>query len=122
MTDRPSLTHAHTLALALARELDRDPVMVELDVLRARVVELEKLISSPETEDFTRGVAIEVAHQADRWGPRHDVDKSPGDWFWLIGYLAQKAMVAQLAGDAEKAKHHCITSAAALSIWHRLIA
>lgn len=87
----------------------------------ARIRELEALISSPETEDFTRGVSLEVAHQADRWGPRHDADKSPADWFWLIGYLAQKAMTAQLAGDVEKARHHCITSAAALSLWHRQI-
>lgn len=90
--------------------------------LEARIGELEALISSPETADFTRGVSIEVAHQAERWGAMHDANKSPGDWFWLIGYLSQKAMVAHMAGDVEKARHHCITTAAALSKWHRLIA
>jgi hypothetical protein len=89
--------------------------------LEARIRDLEALINSPETGDFTRGVSIEVAHQADRWGAMHDANKSPGDWFWLIGYLAQKAMNAAIAGDVEKAKHHCITTAAALSKWHGLI-
>jgi hypothetical protein len=92
------------------------------DELAARVAELEAMINSPETADFARGVAIEVAHQAERWGPERDATKAPGDWFWLIGYLAQKAMISHLSGDVEKARHHCITTAAALAQWHRRIA
>ena len=64
------------------------------------------------------GVPIEAAHQRERWGVEHDGGKTPFDWFWLIGYLAQKAASAAVAGDDEKAKHHTISTAAALANWH----
>ena len=65
---------------------------------------------------------IEAAHQRQRWGSEHDGGKQPLDWFWLIGYLAQKAATAQMGGDLEKAKHHTISTAAALANWHAAIA
>ena len=40
------------------------------------------------------------------------------DWFWLVGYLAQKAAFADIGGDREKALHHTISTAAALANWH----
>lgn len=76
------------------------------------------VINSPETADFMAGVPIEAAHQRERWGADHDEGKSPYDWFWLIGYLSQKAASAAVAGDAEKAMHHTISTAAALANWH----
>ncbi|WP_447727261.1 hypothetical protein [Sphingomonas koreensis] len=79
---------------------------------------LSQLINTPETEDFTSAVKLEAAHQRDRWGTDHDAGKSPFDWFWLIGYLAQKAAASAVAGDGEKAKHHTISTAAALANWH----
>jgi hypothetical protein len=89
-----------------------------MDALRQRNAELERLINTPETADFLKGVQIEAGHQRERWGSGHDDGKSPLDWFWLIGYLAQKAASAAVAGDVEKAKHHTIWTAAALANWH----
>lgn len=83
-----------------------------IDALRAEI------INTPETADFMAGVPLEAAHQRERWGADHDAGKSPFDWFWLIGYLAQKAADAALRGDDEKAMHHTISTAAALANWH----
>lgn len=92
---------------------------VELDKARARLAELEALINSPETNDWLKGAELEAAHQIERWGAEHDTGKSAWDWFWLIGYLAQKAAAAEAAGDKHKAQHHTISTAAALLNWHR---
>jgi hypothetical protein len=77
-----------------------------------------EIINSPETADFMAGVPIEAIHQRERWGSDHDAGKSPFDWFWLVGYLAQKAAASAVAGDTEKARHHTISTAAALANWH----
>jgi hypothetical protein len=77
-----------------------------------------EIINAPETADFMAGVPIEAAHQRERWPSEHDAGKTPWDWFWLVGYLAQKAASAAVAGDLEKAKHHTISTAAALANWH----
>ncbi len=84
----------------------------------ARAALRQEIINSPETADFMAGVPIEATHQRERWGSDHDAGKSPFDWFWLVGYLAQKAAASAVAGDAEKAKHHTISTAAALANWH----
>jgi hypothetical protein len=78
----------------------------------------EAIINTPETADFMAGVPLEAAHQRDRWGSEHDAGKSPFDWFWLVGYLAQKAAASAVAGDADKAMHHTISTAGALANWH----
>ena len=91
----------------------------EIERLRGRVDELEGLINTPETEDFIEGVKIEAAHQIVRWGLDHDADKTPWDWFWLIGYVSQKAAVAMLSGDIQKAKHHMVTTASVMLNWHK---
>lgn len=78
----------------------------------------DEIINSPETADFMAAVPLEAAHQRERWGADHDAGKSPFDWFWLIGYLAQKAADAAVRGDTEKARHHTISTAAALANWH----
>lgn len=77
--------------------------------------------NEPITEDFFAGVKQEMAHQLERWGTTHDRNKAPPDWFWLLGYLAGKALQAVIAGDRRKALHHCISSAAALGHWHAAI-
>lgn len=79
---------------------------------------LQALLNVPEVDDFAKGVVAEAAHQRHRWPSDHDAGKSPFDWFWLVGYLAQKAAAAAVAGDLEKAKHHTISTAAALANWH----
>lgn len=78
----------------------------------------KEIINTPETADFMAGVPLEAAHQRERWGVSHDGGKTPFDWFWLIGYLAQKAADAATRGDSEKAKHHTISTGAALANWH----
>ncbi len=86
--------------------------------LEARIKALEAQINTPETADFMKGIPLEAAHQRERWGSNHDAGKAPLDWFWLIGFLAQKAATSALAGDIEKAKHHTISTAGALANWH----
>lgn len=83
---------------------------------------LTGLLNTPELHDFAKAVVLEAAHQRERWASDHDAGKTAADWFWLIGYLAQKAMFADLSGDTEKALHHTISTAAALANWHAQIA
>lgn len=108
---------------------ERNGLKHELEELRVRhesastnLSELRFLLNTPETEDFDKGVPLEATHQMQRWGAAHDAGKNPEDWFWLVGYLAGKALSAFKAGDTEKAKHHCISTAAALRNWHKAIA
>lgn len=90
----------------------------EVRQLQNQVAKLEAQINTPEVLNFTKAVNLEAAHQKERWSPEHDAQKTPFDWFWLIGYLSQKAASAAVAGDNEKAMHHTITTAAALANWH----
>lgn len=85
-----------------------------LAALVAEIRELRALVNSPQTENFIEAVRTEAAHQVERWGADHDAGKTDADWFWLIGYLAGKA----IRGDAKKL-HHIITTAAACLNWHR---
>lgn len=89
-----------------------------LDELVAENARLRAILNSPVTHNWIEGVRIEAAHQVERWPAGQDAGKSALDWFWLIGYLAQKATFAALAGDFEKAKHHTISTGAALLNWH----
>lgn len=84
----------------------------------AEAARLKAMINSPEIDDFLRGVHLEAVHQVERWGTAHDRAKRPADWFWLVGYLAGKALHAAISGDRTKALHHCISTAAALFNWH----
>lgn len=100
-------TPGHVLPLS-------DPEREELHRLRA-------LINTPEIGDFLKAVPLEAAHQQERWGASHDANKTPEDWFWLLGYLGGKVLRALVAGDRDKALHHTISAAAALFNWHRAI-
>lgn len=81
-----------------------------------------EIINSPETADFMAAVPLEAAHQRERWGSDHDTGKTAEDWVFLVGWLLGKASQALKAGDTDKAKHHTISSAAALANWHAAIA
>jgi len=111
-----------------------------LTVAAAKAERLDALINTPELDEFLRAVHVEAVHQVERWGTAHDRAKRPADWFWLVGYLAGKALHAQtewqalidsgmeFEQDADgktqlerrqgKALHHCISTAAALYNWH----
>ena len=70
-------------------------------------------INTPEIDDFLAAVQNEALHQRERWQNEHDAGKTDADWFWLIGYLAGKAL-----HKPEKMLHHIITTAAACLNWH----
>lgn len=119
-------------AQARARELlsfdddwgDMPPRRTSMTVARDSLAlcdEVERLRAerdTPEINDFVRAVQLESLHQRERWGSDHDGGKTPADWFWLVGYLASKALHAAADGRTDKAKHHVITTAAALCNWH----
>jgi hypothetical protein len=85
----------------------------ERDDARAEVARLTALINTPHTAEFLESVKLEAVHQRERWAADHDAGKTDADWFWLVGYLAGKAL-----HKPEKQVHHIITTAAALLNWH----
>lgn len=95
------------------------PPGVDVGKLREEVERLNAIINTPQADDFLRAVSTEAEHQRQRWGTSHDAGKEPADWFWLIGYLAGKALHAHTNGDIAKAEHHVITTGAACANWHR---
>jgi hypothetical protein len=101
--------------------LDKAELELDCQALVAEVRRLRAILDTPKNDDWFEGVKIEAAHQVARWAVAHDLNKTALDWFWLIGYLAQKAVFAALSGDREKAKHHTISTGAALFNWHRHI-
>lgn len=112
------------------KKLTIEVAAAQAELTRLRAVEaaanseierLQKLLNTPELHNFAQAVVLEAAHQRERWGSDHDAGKEPADWFWLLGYLSGKALRANLDGDADKAKHHTISSAAALANWHAAI-
>lgn len=94
------------------------PTTIELHALQDENARLKALLNTPHIDNFVEAVRVEAAHQCERWGVENDAGKEPADWFWLIGYLAGKALAAAIKGDGDKAKHHTISSAAALLNWH----
>ena len=113
--------------MVAARGVEFDEILI----FRAAADELERLdnlINSPQVESFLSSVRFEAAHQVERWGEEHDRGKSPQDWFWLIGYLAGKALHNAIemerggdfvnAATRSTALHHTISTAAVLLNWH----
>ncbi|MCH9637784.1 MAG: hypothetical protein K0U16_07570 [Gammaproteobacteria bacterium] len=123
MSDEPRLVAESMLLESQAREAELEKQIHALErqlaKRNARIEQLEGMINTPVTDDFIRGIRLEAAHQIERFGAAHDAGKTPPDWFWLLGYLAGKAVHAAEHGDLTKAKHHTISSAAALLNWHR---
>jgi hypothetical protein len=97
---------------------DQYPGREKEAALLAEVERLNGLLNTPELHDFGKAVVLEAAHQRERWGVEHDTGKEPQDWFWVVGYLAGKALRSHLDGNQEKALHHCISTAAVLANWH----
>lgn len=92
-----------------------------LNKAKTEIERLDDLINTPHIKDFTEAVNLEAIHQRERWGAEHDHGKAPEDWFWLVGYLAGKALHALKQGDMRKAKHHTISTSAVLNNWHSAI-
>lgn len=95
--------------------IELDPEVVWL---AQHALELDKLINSPEIEDFAKGVVYEAAHQLGKWGSEDFDTYTHADWFWVVGYLSSKALENFKSGNSVKGKHHLITSAAVLAHWH----
>ncbi|AMN41091.1 hypothetical protein [Rhodoplanes sp. Z2-YC6860] len=89
----------------------------EVADMRAEIEHLSGLIARPYVGAWLDEILVEAAHQRDRWGAEHDTGKAPEDWFWLVGYLAGKALAAHKAGDLNKAHHHTVSTAAVLAHW-----
>jgi hypothetical protein len=101
---------------AIAAARTREPLLAEAVIaLTAEVERLRSEINTPHTADFLEAVRLEAAHQRQRWAADHDAGKTDADWFWLIGWLAGKAVHAS---SVNKRLHHVITAAAALLNWH----
>lgn len=102
-----------------AKELDRGTVRTVLAVLpdladlTAKAAAYDR-INTPEIHDFLSAVENEALHQRERWGVDKDGGKSDAEWYWLVGYLAGKA----LHDVKGKRLHHIITASAALLNWH----
>ena len=88
---------------------------------RAELQRLRALINTPHTAEWMQAVELEAAHQIERHGSEHDAGKEPQDWFWLLGYLAGKALASLGRGDQDKGLHHIVSSGAALLNWHRAV-
>jgi len=103
--------------VARLRERARNANGMTLDDALAlqRVLDAIETINTPAIDDFFAAVEREAKHQRLRWGTEHDTAKSDADWYWLIGWLAGKAVHAS---DASKRLHHIITTAAACFNWH----
>ena len=88
----------------------RDKAVAELNRMR-------EIINRPHIGMWTEEVIFEAAHQRERWPSESDATKKPTDWFWLVGYLAGKALAAHMAGDTDKLRHHTVSTGAVLAHW-----
>ncbi len=92
----------------------------QVERLRAKAEAYDR-INTPELFDFLDATRNEALHQRERWGVDNDGGKTDADWFWLIGYLAGKALhnpPKNDMGDTEARLHRIITVAAAAMNWH----
>lgn len=98
--------------------------MSDVDEIVEDYVRLHKLVNSPHIIDFTEAEILEAAFQQEKWGANGDEGKTDADWFWLIGYLAGKALhnpdTTEKNAD-KKRLHRIITIAAAARNWHAAV-
>jgi hypothetical protein len=89
----------------------------------AELKRLHKLVNTPEIVDFAKAVQLEAVFQREKWGADGDEGKTDADWFWLIGYLAGKALhnPGDLKNPEKKRLHRIITIAAAAANWHAAV-
>lgn len=99
------------LALLVQRGIICEHGETEIERLRA-------IVDSPDPRNFIAASEAEARFQKMEW--TSDGGKSDADWFWLIGYLAGKAL-HNPGGDTEKRLHRITTIAAAAANWHAAV-
>jgi hypothetical protein len=108
------------LSRKLTAERERDEARGAADRMREKAEAYDR-INSPELYDFVSAVTNEALHQREKWGIDADGWKSDADWFWLIGYLAGKALHNPEKSEmtpTDARLHRIITVAAAAANWH----
>src|SRR5690348_18017627 len=65
----------------------------------------DRLLNSPQIDNFLEAVRTEAAHQVERWGEDDRAKKSDADWLWLVNYLAAKAMFGKESGVPRSEEH-----------------
>lgn len=102
----------------LRANTNRNLMTKERDSAIARYEELSAIVNTPETSNFLVGMQREIPHQIIKWRSESDLGKTAFDWVFLIGSLATRAAMYLKQGNMDKARHHCITTAAACANWH----
>lgn len=82
---------------------------------------IEKLVNSPEINDFLKGVQLEAVHQVQRWGIENEEASPPHHFILVFAKLLGKMSTDVFDRDVEKFKHHCIAVAAEMHNIHRQI-
>lgn len=113
-----SMSIARLNSIADGQDVPREQ---DIRLMARELIELRAQINTPVVDHWFDGVRIEAAHQQERLGSSHDAGKQPADWFWLLGCLGGKALASAIAGDIDKAKHHTISSGAAMLNWWRAL-
>ena len=92
----------------------------EIERLRAKADAYDR-VNTPELYEFVSATENEALHQREKWARNGDEGKSDADWFWLIGYLAGKALhnpAKDGMPDRDARLHRIVTIAAAAANWH----
>jgi hypothetical protein len=105
-----------TLGVPVEDVLHGETLKADLAQAQAERDRLHGLVNTPEIHDFLQAVNLEAAFQREKWGADGDAGKTDADWFWLIGYLAGKAI--RPGASDEKRLHRIITVAAVCANWH----
>ena len=87
---------------------------------RVELERLAKIVDQPDPHDFMLATEAEARYQRMRWGENGDAGKNDGDWLWLLGALAAKAL-HNPDGDLAKKLHRITTIAAAACNWHAAV-
>jgi hypothetical protein len=99
---------------------------ISIKMLAVVIEKAEKYdaINTPELYDYLEAAQNEALHQREKWGTNGDEGKTDADWFWLVGYLAGKALhnppkVNMTPVDAML--HRLVALGAAVANWHAAV-
>lgn len=98
---------------------DEAALVSEVERLRADNRRLRGILDQPDPAEFMYATEVEMRYQQAHWGEEHDSGKVDADWFWLIGYLAGKALHRGEDDGRDKLLHRITTVSAAAGNWHR---